>query len=112
LPFYAIVGVLLGLTVPYVIANISHDLRPSAILRMVGGTYVLSLSPPISAILFAATSGNAVNAWLGSMRLNGQVLALEGLGIPPPRYLWSPAFIGLFFSYLVSFVVFHAAMTA
>jgi ABC-type transporter Mla maintaining outer membrane lipid asymmetry permease subunit MlaE len=46
------------------------------------------------------------------MRLNGQVLALEGLGIPAPRYLWSPAWIGLVFSYLVSFVVFHAAMTA
>lgn len=111
LPFYAVVGVLLGVTVPYVIANISADLKAATVLRMIGGTYVVSLVPPLSAILFVATSGNAVNAWLGGMRLGGQVTALEGLGVAPSRYLWSPSWLALAASYLLSALAFFAAMT-
>ncbi len=110
LPFYVVVGALLGFTVAYVIAHISTDLEPSAVLRIIGGTYVVALTPPLSAILFAATSGNALSAWLGGMRLHGQVLALEGLGIAPARYLWSPAWLALVFSYLVTAAAFFAAM--
>ncbi len=111
LPFYVVVGGLLGITIPYVIANISQDLKAATILRMIGGTYIVSLVPPLSAILFVATSGNAVNAWLGSLRLGGQVTALEGLGIAPSRYLWSPAWLALVASYLLSAAAFFAAMT-
>jgi ABC-type nitrate/sulfonate/bicarbonate transport system ATPase subunit/ABC-type transporter Mla maintaining outer membrane lipid asymmetry permease subunit MlaE len=110
LPFYAVVGLLLGFSVLYVIAKMSADLRAAAVLRLVGGTYILSLAPPLSAILFAATSGNAVNAWLGGMQLNRQVLALDGLGVPLPRYLWSPAWTALFLAYLLTVAVFVAAM--
>lgn len=110
LPFYAVVGLLLGFSVLYVIAKMSADLRAGAMLRLVGGTYILSLAPPLSAILFVATSGNAVNAWLGGMQLNRQILALEGLGVPVPRYLWSPAWMALFLSYLLTVGVFIAAM--
>jgi ABC-type nitrate/sulfonate/bicarbonate transport system ATPase subunit/ABC-type transporter Mla maintaining outer membrane lipid asymmetry permease subunit MlaE len=110
--FYAIVGVLLGFTVPYVVVHISEGLRPSAVLGLIGGSYVLSLAPPLSAIVFAATSGSAVSAWLGGLRLNGQVEALEGLGIAPARYLWSPAWLSLVLSYLVTAVLFVASMIA
>ena len=110
LPFYGVVGVLLGFTVLYIIAKMSADLRAAAVLRLVGGTYILSLAPPLSAILFAATSGNAVNAWLGGMELGKQVLALDGIGVPAPRYLWSPAWIALALSYLGTVLVFIAAM--
>ncbi len=108
--FYAIVGALLGYTVPYVIAHISAGLRPGAVLTMVGGTHVLSLAPPLSAIIFAATSGSAVNAWLGGLQLHGQVVALEGFGVSAPRYLWSPAWLALLVSYLVTIVTFILAM--
>lgn len=108
--FYMTVGTLLGFTVPYVIANISHDLRPAAIFGLLKGTYILALAPPLSAILFAATSGSAVSAWLGGLRLHGQVTALEGLGIPPARYLWSPAWLALALCYLATFIVFTMAM--
>ncbi len=110
LPFYITVGLLLGLTVPYVIAHISSALKPSAVLHMIGGTYILSLAPPISAIVFAATSGSAINAWLGGLRLHGQVTALEGLGVAPGRYLWSPTWTALVLSYLVTILAFAAAM--
>jgi ABC-type nitrate/sulfonate/bicarbonate transport system ATPase subunit/ABC-type transporter Mla maintaining outer membrane lipid asymmetry permease subunit MlaE len=108
--FYVVVGVLLGFTVLYIIAKMSADLRAVAVLRLVGGTYILSLAPPLSAILFAATSGNAVNAWLGGMQLGRQVLALDGIGVPAPRYLWSPMWLALALSYLGTVVVFIAAM--
>ena len=110
LPFYVTVGVLMGITVPYVMAHISSALKPSAVLAMIGGTYVLSLAPPISAIVFAATSGSAINAWLGGLRLHGQVTALEGLGVTPARYLWSPAWTALVLSYLGTLLAFTLAM--
>ncbi len=112
LPFYITVGLLLGITVPYVMAHISSALKPAAVLKMIGGTYILSLAPPISAIVFAATSGSAVNAWLGGLRLHGQVTALEGLGVTPARYLWSPTWMALILSYLVTVVTFGLGMIA
>jgi len=108
--FYAVVGALLGFTVLYIIAKMSADLKALAVLRLVGGTYILSLAPPLSAILFAATSGNAVNAWLGGMTLGRQVLALDGIGVPARRYLWSPAWLSLALSYLGTVAVFVASM--
>jgi ABC-type nitrate/sulfonate/bicarbonate transport system ATPase subunit/ABC-type transporter Mla maintaining outer membrane lipid asymmetry permease subunit MlaE len=110
--FYAVVGALLGFTVLYIIAKMSADLRAVAVLRLVGGTYILSLAPPLSAILFAATSGNAVNAWLGGMALGRQMLALDGIGVPARRYLWSPAWLALAVSYLGTVAVFVASMVA
>lgn len=110
LPFYVTVGILLGITVPYVMAHISSALKPSAVLGMIGGTYILSLAPPISAIVFAATSGSAINAWLGGLRLHGQVTALEGLGVTPARYLWAPTWMALVLSYLITVAAFGFAM--
>jgi len=108
--FYAIVGALLGFTVPYVMAHISEGLKPRAVLTLLGGTYVLTLAPPLSAIIFAATSGSAINAWLGGLRLHGQVVAVEGLGIQAGRYLWSPSWVALVAAYLVTALGFVAAM--
>lgn len=108
--FYGVVGGLLGFTVPYVVAHISADLRPAAVFGLIKGTHVLSLAPPLSAIVFAATSGSAASAWLGGLRLHGQVTAVEGLGVSPVRYLWSPTWLALVLSYALTSVVFTAAM--
>jgi len=108
--FFTIVGLLLGYTVPYVIAHISEVLRPAATLSLIGGSYIIALAPPLSAIIFASTSGSAINAWLGGLRLNQQVLALEGLGVDPDRYLWSPSWFALVLAYLFTAVVFASAM--
>ena len=110
LAFYVTVGGLLGLTIPFAMMQLSSALSEQAILRVMGGSYVLSLAPPLSAIVFAATSGSAVNAWLGGLRLHGQVVALEGVGVSPARYLWSPAWLALAVGYLVVACVFAAAM--
>lgn len=108
--FYAIVALLLGVTVPYVVVHISAAIKPSVMLSMIGGSYILALAPPVSAIVYAATSGSAVNAWLGGLGLGGQVVALEGLGIEPKRYLDAPAWMALMLGYLGSAAVFVASM--
>ncbi|MFO0612320.1 MAG: ATP-binding cassette domain-containing protein [Polyangiaceae bacterium] len=110
LPFYAVVGALLGFTVLFVIAKMSGDIKTASMLRLVGGTYILSLAPPLSAVLFAATSGNVIAAWLGSVELQKQTQALEGLGVPVQRYLWATAWASLFAAYLLTVLAFIGSM--
>lgn len=109
--FYAIVSTLIGYTVLYVISRIGvAGVRPDALIRQLGGSYVIALAPALSAILFVAASGSATNAWLGSMALGRQTLALEALGIDQKAYLWAPAWLALGLSYLVVASVFALGM--
>lgn len=99
--FYAIVSVLIGFTVLFVISKVGGaGVRTDALLRQIGGSYVVALAPPLSAILFIAASGSATNAWLGSMGLTRQTAALEALGIARTDYLWAPAWCALALSFL------------
>lgn len=113
LPFYAIVSVLIGYTVLYVISKVGGaGVRPDALIRQIGGSHVVALAPPLSAILFVAASGSATNAWLGSMGLTRQTLALEALGVDSRRYLWAPAWVCVGLAYLVVAAVFALGMIA
>jgi ABC-type transporter Mla maintaining outer membrane lipid asymmetry permease subunit MlaE len=82
------------------------------VFSLIGSMHVLALAPPLSAILFAATSGSAITAWLGGMSLTRQTAALRGLGIAEARYLWLPAWLGLALSYLLLAALFTAGMVA
>ena len=109
--FYAVVSILLGFTVLYVLVRAAPaGLESARLLEVVGGSYVLALAPPLSALLFVASSGSAVNAWLGALTLGRQLTALRAIGIVPERYLWVPAFIGLVLSYLFVALLFAAGM--
>jgi ABC-type nitrate/sulfonate/bicarbonate transport system ATPase subunit/ABC-type transporter Mla maintaining outer membrane lipid asymmetry permease subunit MlaE len=111
LPFYLIVSVLLGYTILYVIGKaMPTGLRVTKAVELVGGSYILALTPPISAFLFVATSGSAINAWLGSMGLTRQTMALEALGIRREKYLWVPSWFGMTLAFLVVALVFGAGM--
>jgi thiamine transport system ATP-binding protein len=113
LVFYAIVSVLLGTTVLYVISKVGGaGVRPDALIRQIGGSYVVALAPALSAILFVAASGSATNAWLGAMGLTRQTLALEALGVDRRRYLWAPAWIALGVAYLAASALFALGMIA
>ncbi len=99
--FFGVVGLLLGFTVLFAIIHVTPEgVSPVTVVREIGGSYVTALSPALSAVLFVAASGNAVNAWLGSMSLTRQIAALEALGIRRERYLWAPVWAGLVVSYL------------
>jgi ABC-type transporter Mla maintaining outer membrane lipid asymmetry ATPase subunit MlaF/ABC-type transporter Mla maintaining outer membrane lipid asymmetry permease subunit MlaE len=109
--FYAIVSTLIGYTVLYVISRIGGaGVRPDALIRQIGGSYVIALAPALSAILFVAASGSATNAWLGSMALGRQTLALEALGIDQKAYLWAPAWLALGLAYLMIAALFALGM--
>jgi ABC-type transporter Mla maintaining outer membrane lipid asymmetry ATPase subunit MlaF/ABC-type transporter Mla maintaining outer membrane lipid asymmetry permease subunit MlaE len=113
LPFYAIVSVLIGYTVLYVISKVGGaGVRPDALVRQIGGAHVVALAPALSAMLFVAASGSATNAWLGSMGLTKQVLAMEALGVDSRAYLWAPAWIGLATAYLCVAALFALGMIA
>jgi ABC-type transporter Mla maintaining outer membrane lipid asymmetry ATPase subunit MlaF/ABC-type transporter Mla maintaining outer membrane lipid asymmetry permease subunit MlaE len=111
LPFYLVVSAVLGYTVLYVISRaMPAGLRADKAVELVGGSYIVALTPPLAAFLFAATSGSAVNAWLGAMGLTKQTVALDALGISRIRYLWVPGFVGLLIAQLFSTTVFAGGM--
>ncbi|HSK00347.1 MAG TPA: ATP-binding cassette domain-containing protein [Kofleriaceae bacterium] len=113
LPFYAIVSTLIGYTVLYVISKVGGaGVRPDALLRQIGGSHVVALAPALSALLFVAASGSATNAWLGSMGLTKQTLALDALGVDRRSYLWAPAWLTVAVCYLAVAALFALGMIA
>ena len=111
LPFYAIVSTLIGYTVLFVISKVGGaGVRPDALLRQIGGSHVVALAPALSALLFVAASGSATNAWLGSMGLTKQTLALDALGVDRRSYLWAPSWLAAALSYLAVASLFALGM--
>jgi len=53
------------------------------------------LGPLLTALIVIARSGTAIAAELGSMKINGELEALELLGIPCERYLILPRIVGV-----------------
>jgi ABC-type transporter Mla maintaining outer membrane lipid asymmetry ATPase subunit MlaF/ABC-type transporter Mla maintaining outer membrane lipid asymmetry permease subunit MlaE len=113
LPFYAIVSTLIGYTVLFVVSKVGGaGVRPDALLRQIGGSHVIALAPALSALLFVAASGSATNAWLGSMGLTKQTLALDALGVDRRSYLWAPAWLALALCFLAVAALFALGMIA
>ncbi|MCX5745374.1 MAG: ABC transporter permease [Proteobacteria bacterium] len=111
LVFYAIVSTLIGYTVLFVISKVGGaGIRPDALLKQIGGSYVVALAPALSALLFVAASGSATNAWLGSMGLTKQTLALDALGVDRRAYLWAPAWFAAAICYLAVACLFALGM--
>ena len=112
--FFAIVSLLIGFTLLYIlhrsIGGGELPILPERIFSLIGSMHVIALVPALSGILFAATSANAVVAWLGGMSLTRQTTALQALGIGQTRYLWVPAYLGLVASYLVMAALFALGM--
>jgi len=115
-PFFVIVSLLVGCTLLYIfhraLGGGGLPVRPDRVFSLIGSMHVLALAPPLSAILFAATSASAITAWLGGMSLTRQTAALRGLGIAEARYLWLPAWLALALSYVVLAALFTAGMVA
>jgi ABC-type transporter Mla maintaining outer membrane lipid asymmetry permease subunit MlaE len=97
----------------YVISQIGGaGVRPDAMVREIGGSYIVALAPAFSAMLFVAASGGATNAWIGNMVLTKQVSALQALGIDVRPYLIVPTWIVLMAAYLAVAAVFVVGMIA
>ena len=106
-----IVSTLIGYTVLFVISKVGGaGVRPDALLEQIGGSHVVALAPAMSALLFVAASGSATNAWLGSMGLTKQTLALDALGVDRRAYLWAPAWLAVAIAYLAVAALFALGM--
>jgi ABC-type transporter Mla maintaining outer membrane lipid asymmetry ATPase subunit MlaF/ABC-type transporter Mla maintaining outer membrane lipid asymmetry permease subunit MlaE len=111
--FYAIVSTLIGYTVLFVIGKVGGaGVRPDALLEQIGGSHIVALAPVLSALLFVAASGSATNAWLGSMGLTKQTLALDALGVDRRAYVWAPAWLAIAFAYFAVAIIFALGMIA
>ncbi len=111
LPFYAIVSTLIGFTILYVVSKVGGaGVRPDALIRQIGGSHIIALAPALSGILFVSASGSATNAWLGSMGLTKQTMAMEALGVRSRAYLWSPSWFTLGLCYIAVAMVFALGM--
>jgi ABC-type transporter Mla maintaining outer membrane lipid asymmetry permease subunit MlaE len=109
--FYGVVATLLGFTVLYVISHTAPvGVRPDIAIDMVGGSYIVALTPPVAGFLFVAASGSATNAWLGGMGLTRQIAALEALGVSREKYLWAPVYAALALSFLLVALVFAGGL--
>ena len=114
LPFFAIVSVLIGVTILYILhralAGGEMPLRADKVFSLIGSMHVIALAPPLCGILFASTAGNAITAWLGGISLTRQGEALRGLGIDPRRYLWLPTWLTMVGAFFVMALVFTGGM--
>lgn len=112
--FFGVVSTLIGFTLLYILHRSlgggELPLRPDRVFSLIGSMHVIALAPPLSGILFAATSANAIVAWLGGMSLTRQTTALRALGIGESRYLWVPAWLGLVGAYLALAALFTLGM--
>jgi ABC-type nitrate/sulfonate/bicarbonate transport system ATPase subunit/ABC-type transporter Mla maintaining outer membrane lipid asymmetry permease subunit MlaE len=115
-PFFAIVSTLIGYSVLYIFHRAFADgdlaLRDGFVFTLLGSRHIIALAPPLAGILFCATSGNAITAWLGGISLTRQSEALRGLGVSPRRYLWGPAWLGLSLSSFLLSSLFVVGMVA
>ncbi|MCA9691805.1 MAG: ATP-binding cassette domain-containing protein, partial [Myxococcales bacterium] len=115
-PFFAVVSTLVGFTILYIfhrsLAVGGVPLRPDRVFSLIGSMHIIALAPALAGILFVATSGSAITAWLGSMSLTRQTTALQALGIGEARYLWVPAWLGLALSFVALAALFTAGMVA
>ena len=53
------------------------------------------LAPLLTATIVIARSGTAIATELGSMKINGEIDAIEMLGIPADRYLILPRILNI-----------------
>ncbi len=111
--FYALVSALIGYTVLFVMSKVGGaGVRIEAVLEQVAGSYAIALAPPLSAMLFAATSAGATSAWLGGIMLTKQDVALRAIGVDLNGYLRVPAWLTLSFGYLISSTIFLFGLIA
>ncbi len=109
LPFFALVGGILGAT--FIMILVTASILPVEVtLEKVQAVPLTAMTPPLGGFLFAARSGSAVASWLGSMALGRQVDALRSLDISPEEYLQAPVWLGMIAAFLLSVSIFFGAM--
>ncbi len=68
---------------------------------------IRELGPIFTAFLVAGRTGSALSTYIGNMKVESEIDALETLGINPNRYLVMPAVIGGVFSMVILSIFFN-----
>lgn len=96
LPLVIIVAILLG---GIILGQAIDQLKIVGASESIGNLLVVivirELGPLIPAILVLGRSGAATTVTLFNMRMNGEINALESMGIDPMRYLILPRLVGI-----------------
>jgi ABC-type multidrug transport system ATPase subunit/ABC-type transporter Mla maintaining outer membrane lipid asymmetry permease subunit MlaE len=108
--FYALVAAIFSTTFLSIAFAAADLVSPETVLVNLKGDFILALTAPLAGFFFAARSGSALTAWLGGMSLRRQTDALRSLGVSVDEYLRTPVFIGTFLGFLLTALVFGAAM--
>ena len=88
----ATIGIMLAIQGIYTLRTFGAE---SQVTLGLGFSVVREFAPLITGILVAGRSGSALAARLGTMKINQEVDALNGMGIDPVRYLVAPSLIAL-----------------
>jgi len=90
-----LVALILGTVIVSQVVGIAGAGNGSLTGKVLVWVVFLELGPLLTAIIVIARSGTAIAAELGSMKINGEIAALEHLGISPERYLLLPRVVGV-----------------
>lgn len=90
LGFIGVTAVLVGVTVVLQGRMLGSAISGDFLGAVLGAVVVRELAPLLTALIVAGRSGVAIATEIGNMRVNGEVLALEALGVDPYRYLVWP----------------------
>lgn len=94
LPVVSVIGFLLGWVMGFSAAFIMHDYGADTLLAaLIGPAMVRELGPLMTSVVFAARSGSAFAAEIGTMKVNEEVDALTTMGLDPIRFLVVPKII-------------------
>src|SRR5262245_55486094 len=98
LPVIALTGTFIGMVLAvqsyFTFRDLGLETRLGAVINM---TLVRELGPVLAATMLAGRVGCAMAAELGTMRVTGQIDALERMGADPVRYLVVPRFLACIF---------------
>ncbi|MDA3800040.1 MAG: MlaE family lipid ABC transporter permease subunit [Kiritimatiellae bacterium] len=91
LPIIIIIGFLFGLILAFQSAMPMKQFGAEIyIINLVSLTLFRELGPLLTAIIFAARSGAAFTAEIGTMKINEEIDALESMGLQPTLFLALP----------------------
>lgn len=96
LPITALVGVLIGVVLAYLLSQQLRQYGGEAfIVNILGLSLIRELGPVLAAVLIAGRSGSAITAQIGVMRVTEELDAMRVMGIPPGFRLVMPRVLAL-----------------
>ena len=102
----SVIGLLIGATIVIQTSIMVPAADGELLGKIVVAVVLRELSPLITAIIVAGRSGTAIATELGNMKVGGEILGLNSLGIDTPRFIVLPRLIAAVASVVALMVYF------